>query len=272
MRPVVVAAGREPYGEGVLTRPRSRETAASIAAMQEPDGRDPWTAASTPTSGTTSRPPWRWSSAGSSRPPSAPTAGCARTQRHDGSWPMSSSPAGQGPQRETNMSAYLAVGVWHHWLVRRDEAFVRGMWPVVRRALDSVVGLQLPFGGIAWSGVARRPARHGQRGRPARRLLEHLPEPARRRRAGGAGRRAAAGLGAGRRPARARAAPPTATCSSTSPSSPWTGTTRCSAARSAATPAARCSTSAGTPSSSRAWASAASRATRGSPGPRPASW
>ena len=52
---------------------------------------------------------------------------------------------------ETNMSAYLAVGVWHHWMLRRDLAFVERMWPVVRRGLDFVVGMQLPFGGIAWS-------------------------------------------------------------------------------------------------------------------------
>jgi len=52
---------------------------------------------------------------------------------------------------ETNMSAYLAVGVWHHWLVRRDEPFVRRTWDAVRRGLDFAVSLQLPFGGIAWS-------------------------------------------------------------------------------------------------------------------------
>ena len=52
---------------------------------------------------------------------------------------------------ETNMSAYVAVAAWHHWLVERDEAFVRLMWPTVRRALDFVVSMQLPFGGIAWS-------------------------------------------------------------------------------------------------------------------------
>jgi hypothetical protein len=52
---------------------------------------------------------------------------------------------------ETNMSAYLAVGAWHHWLVRRDPQAVRRLWPAVRRGLDWVVGLQLPFGGIAWS-------------------------------------------------------------------------------------------------------------------------
>ena len=52
---------------------------------------------------------------------------------------------------ETNMCAYLAVGVWHHWMLRRDLGFVERMWPVVRRGLDFVVGMQLPFGGIAWS-------------------------------------------------------------------------------------------------------------------------
>jgi hypothetical protein len=52
---------------------------------------------------------------------------------------------------ETNMSAYVAVATWHHWLVARDEEHVRVMWPTVRRALDFVVSLQLPFGGIAWS-------------------------------------------------------------------------------------------------------------------------
>jgi hypothetical protein len=52
---------------------------------------------------------------------------------------------------DTNMSAYLAVGVWHHWLVRHDRALVRRCWPAVRRGLDFVAGLQLPFGGIAWS-------------------------------------------------------------------------------------------------------------------------
>ena len=73
-------------------------------------------------------------------------------QRHDGSWPMKTvGGVVEDASGETNMSAYLAVGVWHHWLLRRDLAFVERMWPVVRRGLDFVVGMQLPFGGIAWS-------------------------------------------------------------------------------------------------------------------------
>ena len=77
---------------------------------------------------------------------------CRRRQRHDGSWAMKTV-AGEveDASGETNMSAYLAVGVWHHWMLQRDLAFVERMWPVVRRGLDFVVAMQLPFGGIAWS-------------------------------------------------------------------------------------------------------------------------
>src|SRR5690606_11079341 len=73
-------------------------------------------------------------------------------QRHDGSMPLKIV-AGvvEDASGETNMTAYVAVGVWHHWLVRRDLGFVRRMWPTVRAALDFVVGMQLPWGGIAWS-------------------------------------------------------------------------------------------------------------------------
>ena len=117
-----------------------------------PTGASPGRSASTSTSGTTSRGPWRCSSVGRWRPPRRRTSGACATQREDGSWPMKIVvDRVEDASGDTNMSAYLAVGVWHHWLVRRDETFVRRFWPVVRRALDFVVGMQLPFGGIAWS-------------------------------------------------------------------------------------------------------------------------
>jgi hypothetical protein len=73
-------------------------------------------------------------------------------QRGDGSWPLKI----QGgelsdPSGDTNASAYVAVGVWHHWLTLGDRGFVQRAWPVVRSGLDFVVARQLPFGGIAWS-------------------------------------------------------------------------------------------------------------------------
>jgi len=74
------------------------------------------------------------------------------TQRPDGSWPLKVvGDVVEDASGESNMAAYVAVGVWHHWLVRRDVGFVAVHWPIVRRALDYVCGLQLAFGGIAWS-------------------------------------------------------------------------------------------------------------------------
>jgi hypothetical protein len=148
--------------EHVLTWTQVEETAASIAAMQEPDGAIPWTTGE-------HTDVWNHVEAAMAlvvggQPEAAELAydWAVRTQRHDGSWPMKLV-AGEVEDHsgETNMSAYLAVGVWHHWLVRRDEAFVRRTWPAVRRGLDWVVGHQLPFGGIAWS-------QEWHDGRPAR--------------------------------------------------------------------------------------------------------
>lgn len=76
----------------------------------------------------------------------------AANQSPDGSWPMETTGSAIGDARiDTNQCAYLAVGVWHRWLITHDRAQVDVMWPVVRRAIELVVELQLPFGGIAWS-------------------------------------------------------------------------------------------------------------------------
>ena len=76
----------------------------------------------------------------------------AANQSPDGSWPMETTGSDIGDARiDTNQCAYLAVGVWHRWLITHDRAQVDVMWPVVRRAIELVVELQLPFGGIAWS-------------------------------------------------------------------------------------------------------------------------
>ncbi len=51
---------------------------------------------------------------------------------------------------DTNVSAYIAVGVWHHYCVTNDEPFLARMWPVVSAAIDHVVDQQYAWGGIAW--------------------------------------------------------------------------------------------------------------------------
>ncbi|HET7388293.1 MAG TPA: prenyltransferase [Nocardioidaceae bacterium] len=136
---------------GVLGADAVARTAASIAAVQEPDGAIPTTAG-----GATDA--WNHVEAAMAllvggQPDAAGHAydWCLSTQRGDGSWPTRLI-AGtvEDASAESNMAGYLAVGVWHHWLVRRDQAFVRRMWPAVHRALELVVALQLGFGGISW--------------------------------------------------------------------------------------------------------------------------
>ncbi|MEV7398251.1 prenyltransferase [Aeromicrobium sp. NPDC092404] len=136
----------------MLGRDQIAETASSIAAMQEADGAIPWTVGEHTDAWNHVEGAMALVVGGRLEAAEAAYEWCARTQRPDGSWPMKIV-AGEveDASTESNMAAYIAVGVLHHWRIRQDRAFLQRMWPVVRRALDLVVDLQLPFGGIAWS-------------------------------------------------------------------------------------------------------------------------
>ena len=119
------------------------------------------------------------------------------TQRHDGSWPMKTvGGVVEDASGETNMAAYVAVGVWHHWLVRRDERFVEALWPTVRAALDFATSLPLPSEGSRGRRSGRRTARRASTVTVSSRLVEHPPRPACGADPGRAPRRHAARLGA----------------------------------------------------------------------------
>jgi hypothetical protein len=76
----------------------------------------------------------------------------AGRQRPDGSWAAEyRAGAETNPDTESNHAGYLAVGAWHSWLVTGDEHLVTELWPVVRRGLDLVTGMQLPGGAIGWA-------------------------------------------------------------------------------------------------------------------------
>ena len=136
----------------MLTSGEIAASAASIVAMQEPDGAIPWTTGEHTDVWNHLESAMALTVAGEHAAAERAFAWALAGQRPDGSWPMKYV-AGEveDASGETNMSAYLAVAVWHHWLVRRDPAFVARCWPTVRRALDWVVSMQLPFGGIAWA-------------------------------------------------------------------------------------------------------------------------
>jgi len=78
-------------------------------------------------------------------------------QRPDGSWPRTTGGPGAASAddvtdhaAESHHAAYVAVGVWHQFLVTGDRGFALEMWPVVRTATDWALDLQAPRGEVAW--------------------------------------------------------------------------------------------------------------------------
>ena len=224
-----------PALDGILTAHEVAATAASIAAMQEPDGAIPWTVGEHVDVWNHVEAAMALLVGGEVEAAHRAYDWCLATQREDGSWPMKLvARRGRGRQRRDE----------HDGVPRR-----RGLAPLAgpprrgrsyagcgrpsARALDFVVG---HAAALRRDRLVAGGRRQGQRRGAAGRQLEHLP--------GAAGRGRAVGAD-GRRRSRTGSSPPagsatrcasTATCSWTSPRSRWTGTTRCSAARCAARP------------------------------------
>lgn len=76
----------------------------------------------------------------------------ARMQRDDGSWYASyMKGVPEDKTLDTNMSSYIAVGVWHHYLITRNRSFLEAMWETVSSALEFAVRMQGPSGEIYWA-------------------------------------------------------------------------------------------------------------------------
>ena len=76
----------------------------------------------------------------------------ADTQHDDGSWCTYYLADGiEEPRRDTNVCAYVATGVWHHYLLTGDLGFLSTLWPVVERAIEFVLSLQERSGELLWS-------------------------------------------------------------------------------------------------------------------------
>ena len=81
----------------------------------------------------------------------------ASEQLDDGSWWASyvnGTPANV-TRRETNYVAYIATGVWHHYLINKDRAFLERLFLTVERAIDFVVSMQSEHGEVAGLAIPR---------------------------------------------------------------------------------------------------------------------
>ncbi|MEN8655183.1 prenyltransferase [Streptomyces sp. 21So2-11] len=139
---------------GVLTADEAAETVAGILAVQRENGAIPWFRGH-------HLDPWDHTEAAMALDAAGQHEAAARayewlvgTQNEDGSWYAAYDdndelrPSDRG--RESNFSAYIAVGVWHHYLATGDDAFIDRMWPTVYAATEFVLALQQPGGQIGW--------------------------------------------------------------------------------------------------------------------------
>ena len=147
-------SGRDaaPAVAGILSQADADRTAEAIAVCQLPSGMiprfdgglaDPWNHVEAAMA---------LAVAGRRAEAEAAYGWLARTQRGDGAWHQYYTAEGVDQDKlDANTIAYVAAGVWHHWLRFNDAGFLAEMWPVVQRALDFVLGLQTPRGEILWA-------------------------------------------------------------------------------------------------------------------------
>lgn len=74
-------------------------------------------------------------------------------QLDNGGWYVSykGSKAEDTSRIESNFVAYVATGIWHHYLITKDRDFLRSFWPTVSRAMDFISTLQGEQGQIYWA-------------------------------------------------------------------------------------------------------------------------
>ncbi|MGH3312841.1 MAG: prenyltransferase [Streptomyces sp.] len=140
--------------DGVLTADQAARTVAGIAGVQRTDGAIPWFRGH-------HLDPWdhveaamALDAAGEHERAEAAYRWLADHQLPDGSWYAAYADGDAARPtdraRESNFCAYVAVGVWHHYLATGDDAFVDRLWPVVAAAVEFVLRLQQPGGQIGW--------------------------------------------------------------------------------------------------------------------------
>jgi hypothetical protein len=143
---------RLPHLPGTISASEVVETAEAIAALQLPSGMIPWFPGG-------HCDPWNHVEtamgldvAGLHHAAERAYEWLARMQRPEGSWHnYYVADAVSDAKLDTNVCAYVATGVWHHWLSTADRGFVEAMWPVVTRAVEWVLELQTPRGEIIWA-------------------------------------------------------------------------------------------------------------------------
>ena len=146
-----------PAIEGLLTDEQVRSTAEAIAEWQRPSGMIPWFPGG-------HADVWNHVEAAMALDVGGLRAEAERAyewliglQRPDGAWHQyyvesaDGSTAVEQDKLDANVCAYVAGGVYHHFLRHKDTGFLEALWPTVSAAVDFVLDLQTPRGEILWA-------------------------------------------------------------------------------------------------------------------------
>jgi hypothetical protein len=132
-----------------------RQTADFILRTQRPDGAIPWFADGKLDPWDHTEAAMALSIAGNWQAAENAYRWLALQQLEDGSWYanyfLNGGESSHSQLRETNFVAYVATGVWHHFLITRDKDFLQALFPCVKKALDFVLRYQTEHGEIAWA-------------------------------------------------------------------------------------------------------------------------
>lgn len=137
---------------GILTAEQVALTASSVARLQRPNGQIPWWDRGHSDAWNHVEAAMALSVTGYHHEARAAYRWLAATQLGDGSWFNYYLGDGVKDARlDTNVCAYVATGLYHHFLVTNDLDFAAEMFPMVERALEFVLRWQLSDGTIRWS-------------------------------------------------------------------------------------------------------------------------
>jgi hypothetical protein len=76
----------------------------------------------------------------------------AGKQLDDGSWYTAyRKGVAEDKTRDANLSSYMSVGLLHYYLITKDKAFLKEMWPTLSKAIEFALSLQTPNGEIYWA-------------------------------------------------------------------------------------------------------------------------
>lgn len=141
-----------PEVPGVLTADQVVTTAATIAEWQLPGGMIPWFPGGHADAWNHTEAAMALSLAGFRAEADKAYEWLRTMQRPDGSWHQYYLADGiEQDKLDANTIAYVATGVWQHWLVTGDRGFLEDYWAVVDPAIEFVLGLQTPRGEILWA-------------------------------------------------------------------------------------------------------------------------